>query len=229
MQKYNIGAYNRPQRTDGERVTANMSGTLQGRVLPTVYLAVEDRMSGTIALKAIMDLGQETNINSKAGLQSASVGVVALNLKDTYPTLLLGTVDGEIIGYVTSKNTGKLNSQVHGSLQYVIESKLIATLEALADLNITTPVELYMSGQLHSQVTSDLLDTIVMSINGALGAGQTMVIDAENRTVTIDGENAYHLREGDWIKLSRNLVELIVQNGSNSDIEGTIIYTERWI
>lgn len=59
--------------------------------------------------------------------------------------------------------------------------------------------------------------------------GGELRIDSENYIVLLDGENALHLQSGDWINVSRELLRLIVESATGGDLDGQLIYTERYL
>lgn len=59
--------------------------------------------------------------------------------------------------------------------------------------------------------------------------GGELRIDSDLFTVLLDGENALHTQSGDWINISRELLRLIVESASGGQLQGQIIYTERYL
>lgn len=57
----------------------------------------------------------------------------------------------------------------------------------------------------------------------AFAAGDKLVIDTEERTVTINGKNAYNAKQGDWALLRRG------ENRITTSAPATINYTDRYI
>lgn len=59
--------------------------------------------------------------------------------------------------------------------------------------------------------------------------GGELRIDSGLFTVLLDGENALHAQEGDWISVSRELLRLTVECASGGPLQGHLIYTERYL
>lgn len=59
--------------------------------------------------------------------------------------------------------------------------------------------------------------------------GGELRIDSDLFLVLLDGENALHTQSGDWINISRNLLRLIVESASGGQLQGQLIYTERYL
>lgn len=59
--------------------------------------------------------------------------------------------------------------------------------------------------------------------------GGELRIDSGLYTVLLDGENALHTQEGDWVELSRSLVRLTVECAQGGGLAGQIVYQERYL
>ena len=59
--------------------------------------------------------------------------------------------------------------------------------------------------------------------------GGELRIDSGLYTVLLNGENALHAQEGDWVELSRSLVRLTVECAQGGGLAGQIVYQERYL
>lgn len=59
--------------------------------------------------------------------------------------------------------------------------------------------------------------------------GGELRIDSDLFAVLLDGENALHTQSGDWINISRELLRIIVESASGGQLQGQLIYTERYL
>lgn len=59
--------------------------------------------------------------------------------------------------------------------------------------------------------------------------GGELRIDSGLFTVLLDGENALHTQSGDWINVSRELLRIIIESASGGQLQGQLIYTERYL
>lgn len=59
--------------------------------------------------------------------------------------------------------------------------------------------------------------------------GGELRIDSDTYRVLLDGENALHAQEGDWIKLAREVLYLDIETASGGPLEGSITYQERYL
>lgn len=72
----------------------------------------------------------------------------------------------------------------------------------------------------------------VLEINCILPAGATLVIDSENFTATIDGENVLYAQKGEWVFITRNTqqISLDITDFANTEIiTGTLTYRDRYL
>ena len=60
-------------------------------------------------------------------------------------------------------------------------------------------------------------------------SGSILVIDMENFTATLDGENVIDLYSGDWFELTRKLQGIDVASGTNGDFDVSVLYRERYL
>ena len=59
--------------------------------------------------------------------------------------------------------------------------------------------------------------------------GGELRIDSGTFTVTLDGRNVLHTQSGDWIEVSRELLRLLIESASGGQLEGQLVYTERFL
>jgi len=59
--------------------------------------------------------------------------------------------------------------------------------------------------------------------------GSILVIDMENFTATLDGENVIDLYSGDWFELTRKLQGIDVASGTSGDFGVSVLYRERYL
>lgn len=78
-------------------------------------------------------------------------------------------------------------------------------------------------------VKSSVIEVVTLVINGSIPAGKTLVIDSENYTARLDGENILHLVNGDWPFLSEDVLELSVTTANGAVLNGEIEYCERYL
>lgn len=59
--------------------------------------------------------------------------------------------------------------------------------------------------------------------------GGELRIDSGLYTVLLNGENALHTQEGDWVELTRSLARLTIECAQGGGLEGRLVYQERYL
>ena len=92
-----------------------------------------------------------------------------------------------------------------------------------------TPGEGYelVSSLVHAESVAETVCDLTVTLN----PGSTIVIDATNYNVLIDGENAIWVQSGEWLdNLNRETMSINIQAASGNDgLAATILYTERYL
>lgn len=71
-------------------------------------------------------------------------------------------------------------------------------------------------------------DILEITIDVTIAPGQILVIDSDNYVVLLDGENIVDKHEGRWLTLDRLVRAVQIGTGSASELQSSILYTERW-
>lgn len=71
--------------------------------------------------------------------------------------------------------------------------------------------------------------TDIASFSVTLPPGAELRIDSDTFRVTLDGENVLYAQAGDWVNISRELLYLEIESATGGSLQGTIIYTERYL
>lgn len=79
-----------------------------------------------------------------------------------------------------------------------------------------------------AQASNIRLEVAYITLALTLPPGKSVVIDASDYTVTLDGENAVHAHSGAWPVLSRNTYDIVVEGANAPQLARRIQYTERW-
>ena len=75
--------------------------------------------------------------------------------------------------------------------------------------------------------TSQTAEVVLMQVT--IPPGGELRLDSDVFLAMLDGENVLYAQSGDWINVSRELLRLIVESATGGDLEGQIIYTERYL
>ena len=71
--------------------------------------------------------------------------------------------------------------------------------------------------------------TEITRIDITLPPGAEIRIDSETYRALMNGENVLYAQSGDWLTLSRELLHFDVESATGGSLDGTIIYTERYL
>lgn len=82
---------------------------------------------------------------------------------------------------------------------------------------------------LNSTVSTVILENIIFKANVTIPPDGTLEIRSDTYDLFLNGENILHLQEGDWIFLDRDVVTLQVDSGTGGELEGRILYNERYL
>lgn len=91
------------------------------------------------------------------------------------------------------------------------------------DIFVDTVEEVYpvwkVSGRAVNPSLSDATSNTMIKYNGTVSAGQTLVIDIQNRTALLNGVNVIPNVEGDWLRLAvgMNRLSYLANNGDAPD------------
>ena len=81
-----------------------------------------------------------------------------------------------------------------------------------------------------TSVSAVVLDEFICELGVTLKPGQTLIVDAGNYNVLLDGQNAIHLQSGNWLdELNRETKNIRVTADYPSNLSASILYTERYL
>ena len=102
-------------------------------------------------------------------------------------------------------------------------------LEAAAAGSKNILLEQLLSAALAAVTAATTQTTETASFQLTIPPGGELRIDSGLYTVLLNGENALHAQEGDWVELSRSLVRLTVECAQGGGLAGQIVYQERYL
>lgn len=110
-----------------------------------------------------------------------------------------------------------------------LDTRLADALEAAAAGSKNILLEQMFSAALAAVTAATTQTTQTASFQLAIPPGGELRIDSGVFTVTLDGVNALHTQSGDWIEVSRELLRLLIESASGGQLEGQLVYTERYL
>lgn len=110
-----------------------------------------------------------------------------------------------------------------------IEPEIIGIVRAAPLLGVSfTAPEVNFEGTFYSIISTAIFDTYTVNIDVTIPVGGKLVIDSDNYTVLLNGENVIDKHSGDWALLSR-AVDRMTVTPSGSGITVNMLYTERYL
>lgn len=96
-------------------------------------------------------------------------------------------------------------------------------------LSINKFKKLKPSTIINCEFTGNFMEYVVCNINTTLYPNDELRIDSDLFNVMINGQNAIHLQQGDWIYLDKNSKDILIETGTGGLLNGQIIYKERFL
>ena len=182
---------------------------LQGSAQGTISVISTFLAASGLFISARMSADVVTGSTMFEALQAAAYGQKDIPGGITYADVLGASVWG-------SKNTPELLALVDQLTAQTAGSKNI-------------PARIQASEILPALMEATSQTTERTTLQLTIPPGGELRIDSEHFLVLLDGKNALHTQSGDWINISRNLLRLIVESASGGQLQGQLIYTERYL
>lgn len=201
-------------------------GSLAGPAVPVEASGIfggtlRGNARGSIALPVSMDTGTElgADCRMRANVLTGFEAGGALGHKVTGSQNQL--LSGEFAVGMGSETAGSKNILLFLELG----GRLAANATGVKDI-YTSPL---MHGALIALSGAITQTTETASITVTLPPGAELRIDSGTYRVTLDGENVLYAQAGDWINISRELLYLNIESATGGQLEGSLIYTERYL
>lgn len=188
-----------------DRYTENVQGATRGTIsVLSTFLAFSDlqaavRMSADIVTQAALSADLRAAVYAQKDIPAP------LSIMDSVISIVRG-----------SKNMPEAAELVDRLMACTMGSKNI-------------PATLKVSEVLTSVLEATSQTTEQASFQLTIPPGGELRIDSEWFFVLLNGENALHNQSGDWINVSRSLLRLIIESASGGKLQGSLIYTERYL
>ncbi len=183
--------------------------------------AIQGGAKGTIAIPSAF--------SSEAGMQ-AEVGMNAnILLPFSFEESARGVTTGSRNESISGLWAGALKAAVWAGKVMPFGADLEARMRAgaFASKNILSSLFASEVATTSSEAGTQSTERVTVSIT--IPPGGELRIDSDTYRVLLDGENALHAQEGDWIKLSREILYLDIETASGGPMEGSITYQERYL
>lgn len=90
--------------------------------------------------------------------------------------------------------------------------------------------DIRMSAAINAQVTTLFFDVLYAVIDVVIPPGGVLVIDSGDYTAHLNEQDVIDRYSGDWLTLSRNVHDVVIESGGKALTGGKmILYVERWL
>ena len=189
--------------------SAFMVDVCQGSVKGTI--AIPSAFSSEAGMQA--DVGMNANILMPFSFEESARGITTGSRNESISGLWADALKADVwAGKVMPFGTD-------------LEARMRAG--AFASKNILSSLFASEVATTSSEAGTQSTERVTVSIT--IPPGGELRIDSDTYRVLLDGENALHAQEGDWIKLSREILYLDIETASGGPLEGSITYQERYL
>ena len=188
-----------------ERYGETLRGAVRGTVSVISVFSGRDSLGAAVRGSADVLIGAALSEALRGTAYGQKNIPAALSARETLSRIIWASKDLP----VGQDLEDSLSSRIEGSKDIVTA---LAGWEVLTSLTAAT-----------SQTTEQAVFRLTIPPGGELR------IDSELYTVLLNGENALHTQSGDWINLSRELLRLNIESATGGELEGQMIYTERYL
>lgn len=112
---------------------------------------------------------------------------------------------------------------------YGIDSNFKSVLDVILSFAKDIKTAEVLTELLNSIISTVILDTESCEILVTIPANSTLEIHTDTYDVFLDGVNIIHLHNGDWIFLDRDVVSVDVDTGTGGQLQGQLLYDERYL
>ena len=232
VSRYNLQRFNLPITQETEvHVREAMVETFHSLITHGEDVYITDygieRVNGLVSVAAgeifTADMYAELDVTAAVRAQYYIAAAMAENVN----TLVTLSEDCWILEAFSAdvNNTVELGANEH--LSIAMQDGVMQYAHLSADYYVP-PIMLYEI--IDSSISSNIFVTRYITIDAGLPPGATLMIDSDNYVVLLGDESAIHLHNGDWLnELSRSTYDIVLESGVAADLEGSILYTPRWL
>ena len=182
---------------------------------------VRGTQRGAIAVRSEFESGALLQANCS---MNANINISFLS-----ENTVIGDVDGSQNKNLMTTFAEYLRCNVHGSKVIPYALQLNDVLYANVDGFKNIQALHTLSDVFTSILEATTQRTEIVRIDVELPPGGEIRIDSETYRVLLNGENILHMQSGDWLRLSRELLYMDIESATGGSLDGTIIYTERYL
>lgn len=178
-------------------------------------------VKGTIAIPSAF--------SSEAGMQAEVDMYANILLPFSFVESAHGVTTGSRNESISGLWADALNAAVWAGKVMPFGADLGARMRAGAFASKNILSSLFASEVATTSASAGTQSTERTTVTITIPPGGELRIDSDTYRVLLDGENVLHAQEGDWIKLSREILYLDIETASGGPMEGSITYQERYL
>lgn len=182
---------------------------------------VRGTLRGAIAMKSAFE--------SVSNLMNACSMKANINLSFASDGAVSSKVDGSQNSYIITVLSENLDRKAYGSKTIPgsadFYDALVANVYGVKDIRTFLVV---------NEVLTSIMDagsqtTEIARFDITLPPGGEIRIDSETYRVLMNGDNILYAQSGDWLTLTRELMYFDIESATGGALEGTMIFTERYL
>ncbi len=227
--RFSLARYSVNRETRTVEIVEQLSETMGAVAGAAIPVDIRDRYAETLQGSARGTVSVISVFSAADSLFSAAKMSADVVTRATLSEAVLGSVYGQKNTPAALSALAALTAQILGSKNLPTSLELADHLAAAAAGSKDVPALLMGSEILTSilEATSQITERTTLQLT--IPPGGELRIDSELFVVLLNGENALHTQSGDWINISRELLRLIIESASGGQLQGQLIYTERYL
>lgn len=232
LDKYNLSKYNIGGSSSSDEILITMD--CHEQLVTTVTFSLntlidatgsENLLNNVQATRAIMfgfNLENELGTNIKADL----IAVIKTNCLETLNVIV--NVFENISGALELEEDLKVDTHLSLNTKFNLTSNERLMTSVFGGADVVTK-SIFLNEALMVGVRTSLLNNSIFNLNITLQPGESVEIDSDLFTAYLLDENVLDQYHGDWVNIDRDSIALNVSSGSGGDLEGILIYRERYL
>lgn len=183
--------------------------------------AIQGGAKGAIAVPSAFS--SEEDMQAKVGMKAN------IMMPFYFEESARGVTSGSRNKSISGLWAGALNAAVWAGKVMPLGTDLSDRMRAAAFASKNILSSLFASEVATTSASAGKQSTERTTVTITIPPGGELRIDSDTYRVLLDGENALHAQEGDWIKLAREILYLDIETASGGPLEGSITYQERYL
>lgn len=227
--RFSLARYSVNRETRTVEIVEQFSETMGAVAGAAIPVDIRDRYAETLQGSARGTVSVISVFSAADSLFSAAKMSADVVTRAPLSEAVLGSVYGQKNTPAALSALAALTAQIRGSKNLPTSLELADHLAAAAAGSKNVPALLSGSEILTSILEATSQTTERTTLQLTIPPGGELRIDSELFVVLLNGENALHTQSGDWINISRELLRLIIESASGGQLQGQLIYTERYL